>query len=403
MSPFVVLGVAHDVDDAGLKRAYFKKLREFPPETAPEKFQQVQEAFETLRDPGRRRAALEPAVPDRARDLMRLAAGAVDPHAALATLKKCIDAFPDLAAAHVMHVSCLAHLKPVEGLAAARELSVRFAADAEVHLLLAHLETGEPRRQALERAMALAPHDRRPLYDDAKELIGAKRFDEALGRLDAAKLLTDRRFVSDDMLEGCRLLVRMERGDALDLSHATEELAPRLVMLAATMIETNRKLYARQLLDRAQALDPKRRPIPFGPSRVFSLDVLPEATRAAVGKNAHSPSNATVRLSSAGTSKGWVLKTPWWVELRPLHLIVRRANGVQVCPVLSLDLQQREADVPLLTCDGADAGLQGLSELAYLFDQAIDQKRRLLNLMSRDLIETEQQWEPLEWTPSSNA
>ncbi len=405
MSPFVVLGVAHDVDDAGLKKAYFRKLREHPPETSPEKFQQVQEAFETLRDPDRRRAALEPAVPERARELLRLAMASPDPKQALQTLQRCIEAFPELVAARVMHAGCLAQVQPEAGLAAARELAGRHGSDVEVHLLLARLEHGDARRAALARAREVAPADRRPAYEDAKELIDLERYDEALALLDAAKSLGDRRFVSDDQLRGRGLLARMERGDALErqLDGADAELAPTLVSLAATMIETNRHVYARLLLDRAHALQPQRRPIPFGASRLLPVAQLPEATRAAVEQNARSPSKRTVRLARPPPAKGWVLKTPWWVELRPLHLVVRRANGVQVCPLLSLQLQQREADVPLMTCAGADAGLQGMPELAVMFEAAMDQKRRLLNLMSRDLLETEQQWEPLEWTLSSNA
>ena len=288
MNPFVVLGVPHDVDDAGLKRAYFKKLREHPPETDAEEFQKVQQAFDTLRDPAKRHAA-------------------------------------------------------------------------------------------------------------------AKRFAEAVAALDAARSSRDTRDVSDAQLEGARLLTRMEQGEQLDLGAATAELAPTLVSLAATMIDTQRHVYARTLLDKVQALQPERPPIPFGPSKLIPVDQLPPGTREAVAHNASSPSNMTVRIARPPKTKSWVLKPVWWVELRPLHVIVRRANGVQVCPLLSMHLQQREHDVPLMLCDGADAGLSGMPELAFFFEAVMGRKRRLLDLMSKDLIETEQSLEPLQWTPSSNA
>ena len=62
MSPFVVLGVAHDADDATLKRAYFKRSKEFHPdryfnkkigpykEMLQEIFKQVSAAYRLLED-----------------------------------------------------------------------------------------------------------------------------------------------------------------------------------------------------------------------------------------------------------------------------------------------------------------------------------------------------------------
>lgn len=397
MSPFVVLGVPHDVDDAALKKAYFRKVREHPPETDPEKFQAVQDAFEQLRDPDRRRAATEPEVPARLVELMSRAQRSSDPKTALATLQQAIDEFPHFIPVQVMQVSCLSHLKPADGLAAARALARRFENDLEVHLLLAHLEQGEPRRAALAKARELAPRDRRPLFEEAQELIALKRWDEALGAIDAALKLTDRRFVPDAQLEGARLRIRVERNEPLQLEQAGEELAPTLVSVASQLIRTRRTLHARALLDKAQQLQPKRPPIPFGPARHLPVAQLPEQTRAYVEQNAQSPSMQTVQIRTVVPSKKWVAKPVWWCELRRLHLIVRRASGVQVCPLLSLELQQREGAVPLLLCDGADAGLGGMPELAFMFEAALERRERLLQLMSKDLLETEQLLEPLQW------
>lgn len=402
-NPFVVLGVRPDADDAELKRAYFRKLREHPPETDPEEFQAVQEAFETLRDPVRRHAAMQPELPQRLRDLMRAAMTSHSAAAALELLERAVSDFPQHVPAHVMRASCLAQLKPAEGLAAVRALSTRFPNDVEVHLLHASLEHGAERRAALRRAREVAPKDRRPLLMDARELIGLKRFDEALAALDAAKAVPDHTDVSDAQLEGTRLLARMERAERLELDGVQPELAPVLVSLAGTMIDTQRHVYARTLLDKVEQLQPQRPPIPLGPSRLIPLEQLPRATREAVEHNAHTPSPQTIRIKSPPKAKSWLMKPVWWVELRRLHLIVRRANGVQVCPILSLHLQQRDADVPLMLCDRTDAGLSGMPELAHLFEVAMSRKRRLLDLMSKDLIETEQSLEPLQWTPSSNA
>ncbi|MBL8953249.1 MAG: J domain-containing protein [Myxococcaceae bacterium] len=54
MSPFEVLGVEPTADEQELKRAYARKVRAHPPETDPEGFQCIVEAFEVLRDPEQR-------------------------------------------------------------------------------------------------------------------------------------------------------------------------------------------------------------------------------------------------------------------------------------------------------------------------------------------------------------
>jgi curved DNA-binding protein CbpA len=47
--PYVMLGIDRQADEAEIKRAYFRLVREYPPEREPEKFQQVRAAYEQLR------------------------------------------------------------------------------------------------------------------------------------------------------------------------------------------------------------------------------------------------------------------------------------------------------------------------------------------------------------------
>ena len=47
-NPFQVLGVPETADDAEIKKAYLRKVREFPPDRAPQQFQVVREAFEAV-------------------------------------------------------------------------------------------------------------------------------------------------------------------------------------------------------------------------------------------------------------------------------------------------------------------------------------------------------------------
>lgn len=53
-TPFAILEVDESADDAAIKSAYLKKVKQFPPEQAPREFQQVREAFELVRDAHRR-------------------------------------------------------------------------------------------------------------------------------------------------------------------------------------------------------------------------------------------------------------------------------------------------------------------------------------------------------------
>ena len=47
--PYRVLGLERRATEAEIKRAYFTLVRQFPPEQAPEKFQEIRAAYEKLR------------------------------------------------------------------------------------------------------------------------------------------------------------------------------------------------------------------------------------------------------------------------------------------------------------------------------------------------------------------
>ena len=67
MSAWDTLGVAHDADEATVRRAYADQVRRFRPDSHPQEFARVREAYETvlqLLRGGARRAAAEPAAPE---------------------------------------------------------------------------------------------------------------------------------------------------------------------------------------------------------------------------------------------------------------------------------------------------------------------------------------------------
>jgi len=48
MTPFEMLGVAEDASDTEIKQAYLQKIRDYPPERAPQQFQRIREAYELI-------------------------------------------------------------------------------------------------------------------------------------------------------------------------------------------------------------------------------------------------------------------------------------------------------------------------------------------------------------------
>ena len=47
--PYAVLGIERTSDEAAIKRAYFRLVREYPPEREPEKFQELRVAYDQVR------------------------------------------------------------------------------------------------------------------------------------------------------------------------------------------------------------------------------------------------------------------------------------------------------------------------------------------------------------------
>lgn len=53
-NPYEVLGVPADASDEALRQAYLKKLRQHPPDRAPEEFERIRDAYDMARRPGLR-------------------------------------------------------------------------------------------------------------------------------------------------------------------------------------------------------------------------------------------------------------------------------------------------------------------------------------------------------------
>ena len=56
--PRQVLGVEADASEEEIRAAYLRRIKEHPPESSPEEFERIRDAYETLRDPRRRAQSL---------------------------------------------------------------------------------------------------------------------------------------------------------------------------------------------------------------------------------------------------------------------------------------------------------------------------------------------------------
>ncbi|MDM8560333.1 J domain-containing protein [Candidatus Parabeggiatoa sp. HSG14] len=53
-TPFDILGIAENATDEEIKKAYLQKIRQNPPERAPEQFKTIRAAFEAISDRSQR-------------------------------------------------------------------------------------------------------------------------------------------------------------------------------------------------------------------------------------------------------------------------------------------------------------------------------------------------------------
>jgi curved DNA-binding protein CbpA len=56
--PSDVLGVSPNAGAEEIRAAYLRKVKEYPPDQAPEEFEKIRNAFETLSDPRKRTLAM---------------------------------------------------------------------------------------------------------------------------------------------------------------------------------------------------------------------------------------------------------------------------------------------------------------------------------------------------------
>ena len=51
MDPWAILAIGADANDEAIRAAYLAKVKAHPPESAPEEFEKIRDAYHMLRDP----------------------------------------------------------------------------------------------------------------------------------------------------------------------------------------------------------------------------------------------------------------------------------------------------------------------------------------------------------------
>ena len=302
-SPFEVLGVTPEVTDADLKRAYFRKVRQHPPEVDPEGYHQVHQAFEALRDASARALAAEvaraKALDPRVLDLLErsdLLARSDQRLAAVALLREAVALAPTLSLARERLIMVLISLEAKQEAVTHIETLIASRPDsAELQLLVAQLHISmyeyDIARAALGKARGFKPADRRAHFLEVRMLMQMERWNDALALLDEAMTLSDEHVGDIDVFSN-RFLVHLERGDleqvvkeagsleAFVASHPDlrQQAIDALNAVAARCLSARRRPVAEEMLTRVRNLGAGKT-VPLGDLLRFRRSALEAPAR----------------------------------------------------------------------------------------------------------------------------
>lgn len=303
---YEVLGLEKAADQRTIKKAYFGLVRKYPPETHPEEFKQIREAYEVLSDAharqeydsliqyddeqgeavaGKIRVAMEAIEQDRYLD-------------AQAILASVLDAQPDLAfVKDLLGIAFLRNKQPEQALKLFVALVGAHPQNAAYHLHAgdAYHALGKyaEAEAAYRQARVADKDDVRPLVSLADSFIEQRRWDDAMLALDEAINLDGTVDFRDFALFLRKVQVEMlrQRPDAMaavlaqlvplipDEPAAKKLVATRLGSLAASLFGQKRSNEANFLLREASKIDPTRVAGPMPPSFVVDLEQLPETSK----------------------------------------------------------------------------------------------------------------------------
>jgi curved DNA-binding protein CbpA len=310
-----VLGVSPGADQRDIKKAYFAKVRQFPPETHPAQFALLREAYDVLGLPESRRQydssrgeAFAELGPEHAAQMRAavaaMAAGDWAPAAIL--LQAVLSQRPDGQEARGRLCACLLSLKRHdEAEQQARELVGRYPSEPQSHLFLGSSLRGQERldeaHQAFLEAVKCGPTSFQPVRALVDMELAHDRPKVALAFIEAR--------LSEAVDAPMALALRMERVALLQHTLAwaiadqeldvvqvdaerldqREELSFFLERRAAVLLAQGHHKHAEKLLRRLAALAPKRETIALTSRAVVRLSELPEASVAWLRAQRKSP------------------------------------------------------------------------------------------------------------------
>ncbi|MFT3772945.1 MAG: DnaJ domain-containing protein [Minicystis sp.] len=388
---YQVLGIERTADERAIKKAYFALIRKFSPETHPEEFKRLREAYEVLTDPVARER-YDAAEKDYreyddevAADLRAAEAAekAGDEATAQATLRGIVAAHPEIRIARENLAASYSRTKSfreaLEQLDALLEMAPE---EARYHLyrglVLRDLEEPKKARNALRKAHKLKPDDL-PIHMALVDiLMSEEAYDDALAQLDEA--LTHQKEGSPGTLRiafrRVHVLVTSERKEQADaeidklVTRVKEsedpELKPyvaaQLAAIAGACFARRKVATANAILKRCEEIHPDSLVHhPYPPMTSLEVAALPQATQ------------------------------DWMAKLVPARGSLTRPRGVWAIPALGLAASVLIATMgTLLAFDGPHAWegaeLFGIGILVALVVTGISlSARRILQILSSPL------------------
>lgn len=350
---YEILGVDKAADERAVKKAYFALVRKYPPETHPEQFKKLREAYEVLSDAEARREydsiGQYDAHGEHVGEQIRLATEAIEEQRytyAQVILAKLINHKPELDfAKDLLGMAYLHDKQSAQALDIFTDLVARHPNNTNYHLHQGYAQHAQKQfvaaAAAYQKAFELNKEDVRPLVSLADCFMDQKRWDDAIRVLDQAINLDGTVDFRDFGLFVRKLEVEIERANKAAAQAVLAQLMPiipddpaakrfvanRLSSMAAPLFAMKRVDEANLLMREAAKLDPTRGSGAMPQTFEVEIEKLPEDSKKWLVEQNKTKSWAKVPnsvygwpifLLLVGLGGGWVSLMAAFAGRRPL-------------------------------------------------------------------------------------
>lgn len=304
---YEVLGIERDADERAIKKAYFGLVRKYPPETHPEEFKKIREAYEVLSNPQSRADYDSVSQYDQygaeVKAAMQAGMDAMDQgdwRTAQTHFHEVLRLQPNLYYARDLLGMAYLNNEQAEEALAQFEALIEAQPDNHVYHLHKgyahyHVQRYAAAMDAFRKAAQLDETDTRALVAMADTYAAQKHYEQALDELDKAINMDGQvdfqdfiffmRKVQIQLLRNRADLAEQDLDQIFKILPDDEEtrkyVATRLASLAADLFAMKRSVDGNRLLQRCRALDPSRKSMEFQfPSKVtLPIAELPPASQ----------------------------------------------------------------------------------------------------------------------------